>query len=164
MLKLKKGQKGFTLIELMIVVAIIGILAAVAIPRFAALMRTAKEGACKGNLGALRSAVSIYYGTYTYFPTHLKGLLADADPAVKRQAVMKIIPKCACGFPNAAPTGEEVGGFTTQLVGDFAGLPAGGIELGSDSEWGLGNTAATEGDVIVCKMNTDTKGEPITMW
>jgi prepilin-type N-terminal cleavage/methylation domain-containing protein len=54
--------KGFTLIELMIVVAIIGILSAIAIPKFADLIRKSNEGATKGNLGAIRSAVSIYYG------------------------------------------------------------------------------------------------------
>src|SRR3990167_4801574 len=58
----KMKRKGFTLIELMIVVAIIGILAAIAIPKFAELIRKSSEGASKGNLGALRSAMSIYYG------------------------------------------------------------------------------------------------------
>jgi len=57
-----KGSKGFTLIELMIVVAIIGILAAIAIPKFANLIRKSSEGASKGNLGSIRSALSIYYG------------------------------------------------------------------------------------------------------
>ena len=55
-------RKGFTLIELMIVVAIIGILAAIAIPKFANLIRKSNEGASKGNLGSIRGALSIYYG------------------------------------------------------------------------------------------------------
>lgn len=56
------AKKGFTLIELMIVVAIIGILAAVAIPKFADLINKSKEGATKGSLGAVRSAITVYYG------------------------------------------------------------------------------------------------------
>jgi prepilin-type N-terminal cleavage/methylation domain-containing protein len=56
-----KGYQGFTLIELMIVVAIIGLLAAIAIPKFANLVIKAKEASIKGKLGCLRSAVSIYY-------------------------------------------------------------------------------------------------------
>ncbi|MDI6785315.1 MAG: type II secretion system protein [bacterium] len=57
-----KRQKGFTLIELMIVIAIIGILSVVAIPKFVDLVDKAKEAATKGSLGALRSAIAIYYG------------------------------------------------------------------------------------------------------
>lgn len=57
----KPPARGFTLIELMIVVAIIGILAAIAIPRFADLINKSKEGNTKGNLASVRSALRVYY-------------------------------------------------------------------------------------------------------
>src|ERR1700757_554473 len=57
-----KNETGFTLIELMIVVAIIGILAGIAIPKFSKLIAKGNEASTKGNLGAIRSALSIYYG------------------------------------------------------------------------------------------------------
>ena len=59
---MKNNKKGFTLIELMIVVAIIGILAAIAIPKFADLISKAKEGSTKGALSSVRSAIQVYYG------------------------------------------------------------------------------------------------------
>ncbi|HMX43043.1 MAG TPA: prepilin-type N-terminal cleavage/methylation domain-containing protein [Elusimicrobiota bacterium] len=56
-----RPRRGFTLIELMLVVAIIGLLAAIAIPKFANMVIKAKEASIKGKLGTLRSALSIYY-------------------------------------------------------------------------------------------------------
>jgi type IV pilus assembly protein PilA len=57
---MKKNQKGFTLIELMIVVAIIGILAAIALPKFADMLEKSRDGATKGNLDSMKSAINMY--------------------------------------------------------------------------------------------------------
>jgi len=53
-------KKGFTLIEIMIVVAIIAILAAIAIPNFISYRRTAQENACKSNISTIENAVQAY--------------------------------------------------------------------------------------------------------
>lgn len=55
-----KTQKGFTLIELVMVIVILGILAAVAIPKFADLTSRAEISAENGIVGGLRSALSVY--------------------------------------------------------------------------------------------------------
>jgi type IV pilus assembly protein PilA len=55
-----KGQKGFTLIELMIVVAIIGILASIAIPNFLSYQAKAKQSEAKVSLGAIFTSAVAY--------------------------------------------------------------------------------------------------------
>jgi MSHA pilin protein MshA len=55
------NRQGFTLIELVIIIVVLGILAAVAIPKYQDMSAQAKDAACRGALGALRSGVTIYY-------------------------------------------------------------------------------------------------------
>ena len=55
------NQAGFTLIELVIIIVVLGILAGVAIPRYVNMVDEAREKACLGALGGVRSGISIYY-------------------------------------------------------------------------------------------------------
>ncbi|MFA5928104.1 MAG: prepilin-type N-terminal cleavage/methylation domain-containing protein [Candidatus Margulisiibacteriota bacterium] len=54
-------QKGFTMIELVVVIVILGILAAVAIPKYLDLSNKAKQAVCDANVGAINSALAIRY-------------------------------------------------------------------------------------------------------
>ena len=67
----KKNTKGSTLIELMIVVAIIGILAAIAIPNFLKFQAKSKQSEAKTNLKAIYTAQTGYYGENNTYNTFL---------------------------------------------------------------------------------------------
>ncbi|MFZ5763480.1 MAG: type IV pilin protein [Thermodesulfobacteriota bacterium] len=65
----KSAQKGFTLVELMIVVAIIGILAAIAIPQFASYRAKAFNSAAQSDLRNFKTAMEAAYADDQAYPT-----------------------------------------------------------------------------------------------
>jgi prepilin-type N-terminal cleavage/methylation domain-containing protein len=61
-------QKGFTLVELLIVVIILAILAAIVIPQFSSATTDTQEAALDSNLGGLRNAIELYKAQHTAYP------------------------------------------------------------------------------------------------
>ncbi len=84
-------QKAFTLIELIVVVSIIALLAAVAIPKYGELLEKANLGATLGNLSTIRSAISMYNANNFSFPSSIdpasciafKEFIGETIPYVK---------------------------------------------------------------------------------
>ena len=61
-------KRGFTLIELMIVVAIIGLLSAIALPKFGNVNESAKAASVQGNLANMRTAIAMFYAKTDEYP------------------------------------------------------------------------------------------------
>jgi len=103
----------------MIVVAIIGILAAIAIPRFANLIDRAREARTQGNLGALRSALAICYGATDGTWPAAGGLAAGLVPTYIDAIPTVLLPS---GMGHAESGAEvNVAGDTGSWFYDGAG-------------------------------------------
>ncbi|MDP6541089.1 MAG: prepilin-type N-terminal cleavage/methylation domain-containing protein, partial [Planctomycetota bacterium] len=83
MRKLLKRQGGFTLIELMIVVAIIGILAAIAIPNFLRFQLRSKTSEARTNLAGIRTAEESYFAEYGQYVAQATGTPAGGGGNTK---------------------------------------------------------------------------------
>jgi len=146
-------KRGFTLIELMLVVAIIGLLAAIAIPKFADLVIKAKEASVKGKMGSLRSAISIYYAnnegrypaTYTLLQQCLTtgGFYLDSFPTIG-------VPTQPTKHPQAA------NGYLGNLVVNSVYDGSNAFDL-----WSYTDFPVATGEIRVNCTHTDSKG---TTW
>ena len=145
-----QNRKGFTLIELLIVVVIIGILAAIAIPKFANTKEKAYVSAMKSDLRNLATAQETYFGDYQVYATP-----ADGD---NTNITTKIFDKAGNVIWQPS-TGVSVFGSGTSTTGVSSGWAASVLRPGTTQKCsifvGVPGTSA-----ILWAAKSQQEGEP----
>ena len=105
----KSNQRGFTLIELIVVIVVLGILAAFAVPKFMGVEVEARKAAVNGLAGSLRSSAAMAHGVW----------LAQSSPATI--TVDGAVITMLNGYPNAASIQNTVQDWNTGFTVNGAG-------------------------------------------
>jgi prepilin-type N-terminal cleavage/methylation domain-containing protein len=105
-MKTLRSNRGFTLVELVVVVAIMGILVGILVPQLGNAIKKSTEGTTKGNLATLRSGINIYYsGNEGQYPLdNLTSLVPTYITAIPKVYTPGNHGDSTAVVPEAAPT------------------------------------------------------------
>ncbi len=137
-MKTSLSSKGFTLIEMMIIVLIIGLLVGILVPQMGNAIKKSAEGNSKGNLATLRSSVRIYYAAH--------------DGTYPTDNLASLVPDYITNIPQVNTPGYH---GSTQIVATETALTDSG-------NWSYNNDSTTAGfgNVYVGCTHTELKGQP----
>ena len=106
MFKFMKNQRGFTLVELMITIVIVGVLATVAIPLYQANVKRAKASESDATMGSIRTALRVHYAENSDYPIEASYVavhtLTDSIDIDSTDMVGKYFPATAYTYISAA--------------------------------------------------------------
>jgi general secretion pathway protein G len=162
---MKTNNRGFTLVELLIVIVILGILAAIVIARFAGATKESKEASLKGDLRTLRSSLEIYksYSQASTYPPVLDDLWKGTNPDVLSKTFIDKVP--IDPFYKKRTTYNAAVAFSpTDLATDRDGKINGGGGWAYDSQ--NGNVCANykSTDTVPGAPNDTSWGSSYNIW
>ena len=147
---MKKLQKGFTLIELMTVVAIISILAAVSAPRFGKQIAKAQDAKGIQVVGTWRSGLNILYTDNGVYPTTLGAIEVAVDKGTKSKT-----------FKDSTTTSVGYAGHWNTTAWVKVGTNTGANTGGKAAIFELESASTTDNAINFTALNgNDTKGNP----
>lgn len=130
----KKDQRGFTIVELLIVIVVIGILAALVVTTYGGIQAKARDSERKSDLAALQTQLEAYYANNGFYPA-----LDDLNSGTWRDTNMKSLDDEALKAPNG--TGAMVASESTDAAKAYGYQATTG---GSGSTTACAATAGTE--------------------
>jgi len=140
-----KGRRAFTLVELLVVIVVLAVLAAIVLPKFMDSSRRSKESALRSDLKLLRNAIALFHTDTGAYPKTLADLAATSAPAKGLDA---------SGSDVNITAGDWHGPYLQEVPNDPV----------SGSAFDYGTTAPNVGKVTSSATGNGLDGTPYSSW